>query len=93
LKKQRLIELQNKAEEGNSELKDSIEILAEFFVSQSQHNKELKNEILELNSKITSLNRKIDQILKFTTTEPLAQILIENLEEFEKNQIEDDDDE
>jgi len=91
LKKQRLIELQTKAEEGNSELKDSIEILAEFFVSQSQHNKELKSEILELNSKITSLNRKIDQILKFTTTEPLAQILIENLEEFEKNQTEDDD--
>lgn len=91
MKKQRLIELQTKAEEGNSELKDSIEILAEFFVSQSQHNKELKSEILELNSKITSLNRKIDQILKFTTTEPLAQILIENLEEFEKNQTEDDD--
>lgn len=91
MKKQRLIELQTKAEEGNSELKDSIEILAEFFVSQSQHNKELKSEILELNSKITSLNRKIDQILKFTTTEPLAQILIENLEEFEKLQSEDDD--
>lgn len=91
MKKQRLIELQTKAEEGNSELKDNIEILAEFFVSQSQHNKELKSEILELNSKITSLNRKIDQILKFTTTEPLAQILIENLEEFEKLQNEEDD--
>jgi len=81
MKKQRLIDLQQKSTEGNSELSDVIEILSEFFISQSQNNKEIKNEIISLNNKMDSINRKLDQILKFSSTDPIAQILLENLED------------
>lgn len=84
MKKQRLLDLQEKSKNGNSELSDVIEILSEFFISQSQNNKEIKNELISLNNKIDSLNKKLDQIMKFTSTDPIAQILIENLEEEEE---------
>lgn len=81
LKKQRLIELQEKAENNNAELKDVIEILSELFLTQSQYNKELLNTITDLNSKINKIQIKVNEIAKFTTNEPLAQILLSNLEE------------
>jgi len=81
MKKQRLLDLQEKASTGNAEIADTIEILSEFFISQSQNNKEIKNEIISLNNKLDSLQRKLDQIMKFTSTDPVAQILIENFEE------------
>lgn len=81
LKKQRLIELQEKAENNNAELKDVIEILSELFLTQSQYNKELLNTINDLNSKINKIQIKVNEIAKFTTNEPLAQILLSNLEE------------
>ena len=83
LKKQRLIELQEKAEKDNAELKDVIEILSELFLTQSQYNKELLNTITELNTKINKIQMKVNEIAKFTTNEPLAQILLSNLEESE----------
>ena len=49
LKKQRLIELQEKAEKENAELKDVIEILSELFLSQSQYNKEVLNHLNDIN--------------------------------------------
>lgn len=90
LKKQRLIELQEKAEKDNAELKDVIEILSELFLTQSQYNKELLNTITELNTKINKIQMKVNEIAKFTTNEPLAQILLSNLEESE---IEEDEEE
>ena len=92
MKKQRLIELQNKANE-NAELKDVIEILSEFFLSQSQHNKEISNILTELGSKINKIQMKVNEIAKYTTTEPLAQIMIENFEEFEKEKYAEEDEE
>ena len=90
LKKQRLIELQEKSEKDNAELKDVIEILSELFLTQSQYNKELLNTITELNTKINKIQMKVNEIAKFTTNEPLAQILLSNLEESE---IEEDEEE
>lgn len=90
MKKQRLIELQEKAEKDNAELKDVIEILSELFLTQSQYNKELLNTITELNTKINKIQMKVNEIAKFTTHEPLAQILLSNLEESE---IEEDEEE
>lgn len=90
MKKQRLIELQEKAEKDNAELKDVIEILSELFLTQSQYNKELLNTITELNTKINKIQMKVNEIAKFTTNEPLAQILLSNLEESE---IEEDEEE
>jgi len=81
LKKQRLIELQEKAEKENAELKDVIEILSELFLSQSQYNKEVLNHLNDINTKINKLQMKVNEIAKFTTNEPLAQILLSNLEE------------
>ena len=81
LKKQRLIELQEKAEKENAELKDVIEILSELFLSQSQYNKEVLNNLNDINTKINKLQMKVNEIAKFTTNEPLAQILLSNLEE------------
>ena len=81
LKKQRLIELQEKAEKDNAELKDVIEILSELFLSQSQYNKEVLNHLNDINTKINKLQMKVNEIAKFTTNEPLAQILLSNLEE------------
>ena len=92
MKKQRLIELQNKANE-NAELKDAIEILSEFFLSQSQHNKEISNILTELGSKINKIQLKVNEIAKYTTAEPLAQIMIENFEEFEKEKYAEEDEE
>jgi DNA integrity scanning protein DisA with diadenylate cyclase activity len=92
MKKQRLIELQNKANE-NAELKDVIEIISEFFLSQSQHNKEISNILTELGSKINKIQMKVNEIAKYTTTEPLAQIMIENFEEFEKEKYAEEDEE
>ena len=83
MKKQRLTELQEKAIQGNACLADCIEILSEFFISQSQNNKDIKNELIALNNKMDSLNKKLDEIIKNTSSEPLARILIENLEEDE----------
>lgn len=83
MKKQRLLDLQEKAKNNSSDINDCIEILSEFFISQSQHNKDLKNELIALNNKIDSMNKKIDQILKFASFDPVAQILIENYEEDE----------
>lgn len=90
LKKQRLIELQEKAEKDNAELKDVIEILSELFLTQSQYNKELLSTITDLNTKINKIQMKVNEIAKFTTNEPLAQILLSNLEESE---IEEDEEE
>lgn len=84
MKKQRLTELQDKAANGNAELSDCIEILSEFFISQSQSNKDLKNEFTSINNKLDSLNRKLDHLIKFTSTDPIAQLLIENMEETEE---------
>lgn len=81
MKKQRLIELQEKAEKENAELKDVIEILSELFLSQSQYNKEVLNHLNDINTKINKLQMKVNDIAKFTTNEPLAQILLSNLEE------------
>ena len=81
MKKQRLIELQEKAEKENAELKDVIEILSELFLSQSQYNKEVLNHLNDINTKINKLQMKVNEIAKFTTNEPLAQILLSNLEE------------
>jgi hypothetical protein len=81
MKKQRLLDLQEKAKDGNAEIADCIEILSEFFISQSQNNKEIKNELVSFNNKIDSLNKKLDQLIKFSSTDPIAQILIENMEE------------
>jgi hypothetical protein len=86
MKKQRLLEIQEKATAGNAELADCIEILSEFFISQSQNNKEIKNELTSLNNKLDSLNRKLDHLIKFTSTYPIAQILIENMEETEQDE-------
>ncbi len=90
LKKQRLIELQEKAEKDNAELKDVIEILSELFLTQSQYNKELLNTITELNTKINKIQMKVNEIAKFTTNEPLAQILLSNLEESEIEEAEEE---
>lgn len=86
MKKQRLLEIQDKAAAGNAELSDCIEILSEFFISQSQNNKEIKNELTSLNNKLDSLNRKLDHLIKFTSTDPIAQILLENMEETEEDE-------
>ena len=67
LKKQRLIELQEKAEKENAELKDVIEILSELFLSQSQYNKEVLNHLNDINTKINKLQMKVNEIAKFTT--------------------------
>jgi methyl coenzyme M reductase subunit C-like uncharacterized protein (methanogenesis marker protein 7) len=82
MKKQRLIDLQEKAK-TNAELADCIEILSEFFISQSQHNKEIKNEFIAINNKIDQLNRKVEELIKNTSSEPLAQLFLENLMEEE----------
>jgi hypothetical protein len=81
MKKQRLLDIQTKANNNEAELADCIEILSEFFMSQSQNNKDTKNELVALNNKLDSLNRKMDQIIKIISLEPLAQIMLENLEE------------
>ena len=86
MKKQRLLEIQNKASSGNAELADCVEILSEFFISQSQNNKDIKNELISLNNKLDSLNRKLDHLIKFTSTDPIAQILIENMEEVDEDE-------
>jgi len=79
LKKQRLIELQEKAKNNNTELSDIVEILSEFFISQSQTNKELKNSIIAINNKLDMISKKLDKINNYVSTEPLAQIFMENL--------------
>ena len=84
MKKQRLIELQEKSENGNAELKDVVEILSELFLTQSQYNKELLASIGDLSAKVNKLQTKINDIAKYTTNEPLAQLLVSNFEEFEK---------
>ena len=93
MKKQRLIELQEKSENGNAELKDVIEILSELFLTQSQYNKEILASIGELNAKVNKLQTKVNDIAKYTTNEPLAQLLVSNFEEFEKEKYEEDEDE
>jgi hypothetical protein len=90
LKKQRLIELQEKAEKENAELKDVIEILSELFLSQSQYNKEVLNNLNDINTKINKLQMKVNEIAKFTTNEPLAQILLSNLEESDLDEDEEE---
>lgn len=90
LKKQRLIELQEKAEKENAELKDVIEILSELFLSQSQYNKEVLNHLNDINTKINKLQLKVNEIAKFTTNEPLAQILLSNLEESDLDEDEEE---
>ena len=90
LKKQRLIELQEKAEKDNAELKDVIEILSELFLSQSQYNKEVLNHLNDINTKINKLQMKVNEIAKFTTNEPLAQILLSNLEESDLDEDEEE---
>ena len=90
LKKQRLIELQEKAEKENAELKDVIEILSELFLSQSQYNKEVLNQLNDINTKINKLQMKVNEIAKFTTNEPLAQILLSNLEESDLDEDEEE---
>jgi hypothetical protein len=90
LKKQRLIELQEKAEKENAELKDVIEILSELFLSQSQCNKEVLNNLNDINTKINKLQMKVNEIAKFTTNEPLAQILLSNLEESDLDEDEEE---
>ena len=90
LKKQRLIELQEKAEKENAELKDVIEILSELFLSQSQYNKEILNHLNDINTKINKLQIKVNEIAKFTTNEPLAQILLSNLEESDLDEDEEE---
>ena len=90
LKKQRLIELQEKAEKDNAELKDVIEILSELFLSQSQYNKEILNHLNDINTKINKLQMKVNEIAKFTTNEPLAQILLSNLEESDLDEDEEE---
>ena len=90
LKKQRLIELQEKAEKENAELKDVIEILSELFLSQSQYNKEVLNHLNDINTKINKLQIKVNEIAKFTTNEPLAQILLSNLEESDLDEDEEE---
>lgn len=79
MKKQRLIELQEKAKNNNTELSDIVEILSEFFISQSQTNKELKNSIIAINNKLDMISKKLDKINNYVSTEPLAQIFMENL--------------
>lgn len=90
MKKQRLIELQEKAEKENAELKDVIEILSELFLSQSQYNKEVLNNLNDINTKINKLQMKVNEIAKFTTNEPLAQILLSNLEESDLDEDEEE---
>lgn len=90
MKKQRLIELQEKAEKNNAELKDVIEILSELFLSQSQYNKEILNHLNDINTKINKLQIKVNEIAKFTTNEPLAQILLSNLEESDLDEDEEE---
>lgn len=90
MKKQRLIELQEKAEKENAELKDVIEILSELFLSQSQYNKEILNHLNDINTKINKLQMKVNEIAKFTTNEPLAQILLSNLEESDLDEDEEE---
>ena len=90
MKKQRLIELQEKAEKENAELKDVIEILSELFLSQSQYNKEVLNQLNDINTKINKLQMKVNEIAKFTTNEPLAQILLSNLEESDLDEDEEE---
>ena len=90
MKKQRLIELQEKAEKENAELKDVIEILSELFLSQSQYNKEVLNHLNDINTKINKLQIKVNEIAKFTTNEPLAQILLSNLEESDLDEDEEE---
>ncbi len=90
MKKQRLIELQEKAEKENAELKDVIEILSELFLSQSQYNKEVLNHLNDINTKINKLQMKVNEIAKFTTNEPLAQILLSNLEESDLDEDEEE---
>ena len=85
MKKQRLLDIQAKANNNEAELADCIEILSEFFMSQSQNNKDTKNELVALNNKLDSLNRKMDQIIKIISLEPLAQIMLENIEEGEED--------
>ena len=93
MKKQRLIELQEKSANNNAELKDVIEILSELFLTQSQYNKELVATVNELNAKVNKLQTKINDIAKYTTNEPLAQLLVSNFEEFEAEKYSDDEDE
>lgn len=93
MKKQRLIELQEKAESGNAELKDAIEIISELFLTQSQYNKELISTVNELNAKLNKLQTKINDIAKYTTSEPLAQLLVSNFEEFEAEKYSEEEDE
>lgn len=85
MKKQRLLDIQAKAINNEAELADCIEILSEFFMSQSQSNKDTKNELVALNNKLDSLNRKMDQIIKIISLEPLAQIMLENIQEDEED--------
>ena len=63
MKKQRLIELQEKSENGNAELKDVVEILSELFLTQSQYNKELLSSIGDLSAKVNKLQTKIKHFL------------------------------
>ncbi len=86
MKKQRLTELQEKAQNDNAELKDVIEILSELFLTQSQYNKELLNNVNEWNAKVNTMQAKNNEIAKFTTHEPLAQILLSNLEDLDQSE-------
>ena len=46
-----------------------------------------------LNAQVNKLQTKINDIAKYTTNEPLAQLLVSNFEEFEKEKYEDEEDE
>lgn len=92
MKKQRLLDLQEKSKD-NAELKDIVEIVSELFLSQSQYNKEILNNINALSAKLNKMQIKINEIAKYTTMEPLAQIMIENYEEFQNEKYDEEDDE
>jgi hypothetical protein len=61
-----------------------------LFLSQSQYNKEVLNHLNDINTKINKLQMKVNEIAKFTTNEPLAQILLSNLEESDLDEDEEE---
>jgi len=91
LKKQRLIELQEKSKNNNTELSDIVEILSEFFISQSQTNKDLKNNLISVNNKLDTIMKKLDKINNYVSTEPLAQLLIDNLNSSDEIDVDEED--
>lgn len=91
MKKQRLIELQEKSKNNNTELSDIVEILSEFFISQSQTNKDLKNNLISVNNKLDTIMKKLDKINNYVSTEPLAQLLIDNLNSSDEIDVDEED--